>query len=442
MPLKSGSSQEVIGENIAELRHSGYPQKQAEAIAESKARDEDLGNISRNDTTPESETTKSSRSYDDNGWPEIKGNPISKVGVFPYSGIQIDPDGSLGLTPDKIYMVHRPASELADPDTIKSFKLLPFTDGHAMLGSEADDLMPAEEKGVEGVTGEDVYFDHPYLRANLKIFSENAHRRIEDGIKDISIGYRCEYEPKSGIYEGEHYDFVQRNLRGNHVANVEEGRSGRDVAVLDRLRFTFDSKDITMPDMKKPEGKEPEDLEKPEGRDESEKEAEKKAEDMKESEDRAMDMKTIYDSLCSAKKIMDKMMGKGEDAEPDMLVKLADITEDEESELKKEDEKVEKEVKDKSGKGMDEKSIYLRLSQRDELAEKLSNHIGTFDHKTKTLDEVAEYGVKKLGLTCKRGHEQSVLQGYLAAAKVSPVVSIAQDAAEHSSQVDAYLGAK
>lgn len=38
MPLKPGSSNKVIGENISELRHSGYPQKQAIAIAESEAR--------------------------------------------------------------------------------------------------------------------------------------------------------------------------------------------------------------------------------------------------------------------------------------------------------------------------------------------------------------------------------------------------------------------
>lgn len=37
MPLKSGSSQKVISSNIRELRHAGYPQKQAIAIAESKA---------------------------------------------------------------------------------------------------------------------------------------------------------------------------------------------------------------------------------------------------------------------------------------------------------------------------------------------------------------------------------------------------------------------
>ncbi len=44
MPLMKGSSKEVISSNISELRHSGYPEKQAIAIAYSEARRSKKGN--------------------------------------------------------------------------------------------------------------------------------------------------------------------------------------------------------------------------------------------------------------------------------------------------------------------------------------------------------------------------------------------------------------
>ena len=37
MPLQKGKSKKTVSKNISELRHSGYPQRQAVAIAMSKA---------------------------------------------------------------------------------------------------------------------------------------------------------------------------------------------------------------------------------------------------------------------------------------------------------------------------------------------------------------------------------------------------------------------
>lgn len=467
MPLERGSSQKTIGHNIEEIRHAGHKESQSIAIAMKEAgksnKDENLNNGISTSTVPSVTPIESAKKYDDNDWPEIKGNPISKVGVFPYSGAQI---GHPDLDPNKIYKVYRPEVELSDEKTINSFKLLPFTDEHAMLGSEDEGLMPAEQKGIHGVIGQDVYFEDGYLKANLKIFSQKVNDLIEKGKKELSIGYRCIYDMVSGIYDGQAYDAIQRQIRGNHLALVEEGRSGPDVAVLDRLKFTFDTKDLKMTDMTKPEGK-PEDLEKPEGKDEKEKE--------EMSEDKAKSMDSICGLLRQAADGLEKMMKKDakdidwskedsedeseekvEDEEPKSFVKRANITDAEETEEaeaekkegkkdKKVDEEVEKEAKakDKSGKGMDAKEIFREISQRDALAEKLSRHIGTFDHKEKTLDEVAAYGVRKLGLSCKRGHEESVLHGYLAAAKLKPEYAYTQDSAPKSSQIDEYLkGAK
>lgn len=166
------------------------------------------------------------KEVDHNGFWYIKDNPISKAGVFPYLGRQISPE----LEPDKIYSVLRPGQELFSQDTIDSFKLVPLVDEHEMLGK---DFTPPEEKGIHGTLGEKIYAKDGTLYADMKIFSEALKDEIEGGKKDLSLGYRCEYDLQPGIWNGQKYDAVQKNIRGNHVALVQEGRMGKDVRVLD-----------------------------------------------------------------------------------------------------------------------------------------------------------------------------------------------------------------
>ena len=237
MPLKNGKSEAALQANIKTEINAGKKPKQAEAIAYSKQReseDNDEGTTFK--IYDKEQIGQSSREPDINGWAEIKGNPISKVGVFPYLGKDIYPD----LEPNKLYNVFRPETEFSNAETIESFKLLPWTDEHAMLGSEDEGMLPAEKKGIHGVIGEDVYFEDGYLKATLKIFSDKLANLIEAGKKELSIGYRCLYDMVSGVYDGVKYDAIQRNIRGNHLALVGEGRSGHDVAVLDQnLNFSL-----------------------------------------------------------------------------------------------------------------------------------------------------------------------------------------------------------
>lgn len=181
------------------------------------------------------------RTTDINGFQLVEGNPITKEGVFQYLGSEIaNPDAE----PNTVYNVYRPADEIEK--AADSFKLIPLIDDHQFLGAADIGATPAEDKGVIGTTGESVFFDAPYLRAPLKIFAEYVKPLINLGKKvELSPAYRCDWVKESGVFDGETYDFVQRNLVANHLALVTEGRTGSDVRVLDhRANVAFDTNQL------------------------------------------------------------------------------------------------------------------------------------------------------------------------------------------------------
>ena len=174
----------------------------------------------------------------------IKDNPITKTGVFPYLGAQI---GQPDLEPNKIYYVLRPAEELFKPETVESFNGLPITIEHAMLGPEAQGLTKPEDKGIDGVTLESAHSQGDKLLNNIRLFSEQIKDAVNSGKKELSAGYYCDFIPESGTYNGQHYDFVQRNIFGNHIALVDKGRSGSDIRVMDNAikgRIVYDTMDL------------------------------------------------------------------------------------------------------------------------------------------------------------------------------------------------------
>jgi hypothetical protein len=180
------------------------------------------------------------RERDINGWLEIDDNPIMAVGVFPYLGKHIKgaPD------PNAFYMVYRPEEEVSDPECMSSFRLLPWIDNHVMLG-EGEKVTPVEAKPIEGVVGERIHYDptageNGAMLGNLKIWTKTHEDRVyAEGKRELSLGYRCRFDYAPGEYKGVKYTYVQRMMRGNHLASVDDGRSGPDIAVMDAKEFTF-----------------------------------------------------------------------------------------------------------------------------------------------------------------------------------------------------------
>lgn len=418
----------------------------------------------------------SNRETDINGYVTIKKNPISKVGVFPYMGKNID----AALEPNKIYWVYRPAEELCKPETIESFKHIPIIDDHAMLGKGQT---PAERKGVDGVTGGNVIQEGEYLYADLHIYSDTLKRKIDQGgKKDLSIGYRVgRWEPANGLFNGQPYDFIQRDLLGNHVAVVTEGRSGKDVSVLDHT-ITYDHMDIAEDgkfddnrikrlEQQLDKYKSRVNFEDDNDRRDNEKLIKTTEAAIKQAKDTASDStaspaaentgdadqhkkgandmadedkKKDEDKMAKDKKAMDADTKEKEGDEKLAKDKKAmDAEEEEEKKKKAEDKKAmdkkamdkdEEEKKDKK-ETMDSlselrseiadlkkngiKALMGELNRRNEVAKTVEAQFGTFDHAELTTAEVAQYGLKKAGISAPAGAEIAVWDAYCGGRKVN-----------------------
>jgi len=176
-----------------------------------------------------------SKKVDGNGFWFIKHNPISKEGVFPYLGHTISDE----CEPNKIYKVYRPASTLNDSVETWDNPPKPFIDDHEMLG---EGFTAIDDRPVQGVINNPV-FENGVLYADITVYSEELKQNIENGKKELSLGYFCKYKKERGVFKGEVYDYVQYDMVGNHIALVDAGRCGSDVKVFDH-KCTMDSLDL------------------------------------------------------------------------------------------------------------------------------------------------------------------------------------------------------
>lgn len=182
---------------------------------------------------------KSVRRYDGDGRLHIDAAHISKGNVCEYLGSEIPDFQSLGLDAAKLYKLYRDPEELAKG--APTFNNIPILSRHVPV--DARDHQPDL---VIGSTGTDAAFSAPYLDNSLVFWAGDAVDDIEsDRKKELSSAYRYRADMTPGTSpEGEPFDGVMREIVGNHVALVKEGRAGSDVVVGDsaiaKLEEVFD----------------------------------------------------------------------------------------------------------------------------------------------------------------------------------------------------------
>lgn len=353
-------------------------------------------------------TEDSARTVDGNGFVTVEGNPISKEGVYDYLGSEVPgyPGG-----PNDIVKVYRPASELSAQETIDSFKLMPFINNHTWLGDEGTD---PGELPMSGMTGEQVYWDPPYLRSNIRWFSSEIKDALDSGKLELSPAYKWDVYHKPGVFEGQPYQYVQRNLRGNHLALIDTGRTGEDVKVMDAAPEKNMSLEEILAAIAKMD-----DVQKAAliaGLRASGAKVEEEEEVKVEDEAQVETDPATPDPT------------KVEDEDP---TKAQATDEDQEDKAQAMDAMVKriKQLESQVAKGMDTASVMKAIDERNKLGQRVSKVVGAFAMDAMTIQQVAEYGIKKLGLTVQKGREVDTLSGYLSAIEAVPekIVAFAQD---------------
>lgn len=158
---------------------------------------------------------------------------VSRVGIFEYA------DSS---KPGGIRRELRPPEEVFSAAHLESLRGKPITFGHvkglqngrtdAVIGFDGKPwhaIGSSTSAGQKAPNGTDVLTD-------CVIYHTDAIDKY--GLREISLGYTLDLDETPGVWEGQPYDAVQRNLRVDHIAVVERGRAKT-------ARFNLDAADIS-----------------------------------------------------------------------------------------------------------------------------------------------------------------------------------------------------
>ena len=150
--------------------------------------------------------------------------PVARTGMQEYL------PSELGISePDsRLIPVYRPEEEVFSPACIASFEGMPVTDDHPSTpdGVTAENsrfLLRGHAQHVRRGTGD----ESDLLLADLMITDPVLIDEILAGKREISCGYTYSLCEEDGR-------FIQREIRGNHVAVVDSGRAGPRVSIRDQ----------------------------------------------------------------------------------------------------------------------------------------------------------------------------------------------------------------
>ena len=173
------------------------------------------------------------------GYLICRGVPVARSGTQMYLPAELGlPPGT---APDPV-PVYRPEGEVFSPACMASFEGKPVTEDHPDLpeGVSAENIRLYQKGHAQNIRrGKGA--QENLLLADLVITDPETIRHIRDGKREISCGYTYTLAEENGRY-------VQRDIRGNHIAVVDRGRAGSRVRINDSERSMKPMKKPNTPD--------------------------------------------------------------------------------------------------------------------------------------------------------------------------------------------------
>ena len=166
------------------------------------------------------------RTITDEGFLVAPASNIARTGIQTYRAYEMGLDGE-PMRPIRLY---RPPEEVFAPDSMRSFEGKPLTIDHPSNLVTADNWADLA-KG----DGRNIRRDGNYMAADITMRDKDAIAAYEAGKKELSNGYTFDLDMTPGVSpeDGQAYDGVQRNIRGNHIALVDAARCGSACRISD-----------------------------------------------------------------------------------------------------------------------------------------------------------------------------------------------------------------
>ena len=169
---------------------------------------------------------------EDTGFLHING-VVARTGLQPYMGAEL---GNME-EPTAMFNVYRPRDEVLKEESLSTYANAPITDDHPntfVTVDNATELIKGSVASYETYNKDGI----DYIKAQIVVTDKDLINKVINGKMELSAGYSQNLVKEKGEFEGITYDYIQTNIKINHVALVDSARCGQE------CKLVFDSNSI------------------------------------------------------------------------------------------------------------------------------------------------------------------------------------------------------